>query len=308
MSAACNPGMGVLVVNYHTSDAVLKCCASIVARRGAVKLAISIVDNSEDESELLRLYEWAADNSLPDVAVWVTPSVRNCGYAGGNNLAFNRLRGEAGVPSTILIANPDVRIIAGSLDRVVSLTAEHGHDVWVAQTSDPAGHNVHTGLSKISRPTGRSHLVRAVAGHAADSIYPGGHFLFLSGEAWMEARGFDDSYFLYSEELDLALRLNARFKDSLCKSTDQIKVSHEGGLSTGQFKGGKSLITYRHASRSRVLLYRKHRSLHHWLVLMIAFRVLMALFVAARSPRAAGAVLRGSFEGLVTPIPRSESP
>jgi GT2 family glycosyltransferase len=86
-----------------------------------------------------------------------------------------------------------------------------------------------------------------------------GAAFLVQAEAFREVRGFDESYFLYSEETDLAYRLKLRgWSSLLCR--DAV-VRHVGGASTPRDTYARLL------GLSRARFIRKHWSLSRRLVL-----------------------------------------
>jgi GT2 family glycosyltransferase len=84
--------------------------------------------------------------------------------------------------------------------------------------------------------------------------HPLGACFMLSRDAYEDVGGFDPRIFMYSEEVDLALRYRKRGWE--CWQVPAARVIHFGGQSTGQAPERMQ----RELWRSRVYLYRKHYS------------------------------------------------
>jgi len=87
--------------------------------------------------------------------------------------------------------------------------------------------------------------------------------MLISRQAYDEVGGFDPALFIYSEEIDLAMRyLKAGWE---CWQVPQAEVVHLGGQSTKQVPD-KMFV---HLWRSRLYLYRKHYPLTAQLALSL---------------------------------------
>jgi GT2 family glycosyltransferase len=74
----------------------------------------------------------------------------------------------------------------------------------------------------------------------------------LSAQAYRDVGGFDPAIFMYSEEVDLAIRYAAA--DWECWQVPQAQVVHLGGKSTGQLPDRMAVELW----RSRLYVYKKH--------------------------------------------------
>ena len=93
--------------------------------------------------------------------------------------------------------------------------------------------------------------------------------MLIRREAYEEQGGFDNNIFMYSEEIDLALRY-AR-AGWTCWQVPQARVVHLGARSTSQVP----LTMQRELWRSRLYIYRKHHS-------RLAYAALAALLLSAQ--------------------------
>jgi len=137
-----------------------------------------------------------------------------------------------------------------------------------------------TGQGALNRRTGQSRQLSEESGpENHEQVYPGGHFLGITTELWDLSGGFSDDFFLYCEEADLTMRLQEKCSEVASAVSRTVRVSHSEGLSTARPGGdkSKSLVTYEHATRSRIILFRKHKSLQRYLFSVTALRILWAL-------------------------------
>ncbi|MFM7718037.1 MAG: glycosyltransferase family 2 protein [Actinomycetota bacterium] len=252
------PDLSVLVVNYRTGEHLRRCLDSLEARRGPIAVETIVVDNdSGDGSE-------AAARGRTGVTLVVNP--RNVLLSPAWNQAARLARAP-----WLLFLNPDTEIVRGTLADLVAL----GRAAPRAGIVGPMLRNADGTVYPSGRPFPR---IREAVGHAVlGSVRPGNRFTrryhladwdrttprevdWVSGACMLMPRaaydavgGFDESFALYAEELDVATRLRdagwtVRFEPS-------VEVLHIGAVSTG-----RSRRTLRMHSASVFRYYRKHRA------------------------------------------------
>lgn len=286
----------MLVVNYFSSESVRSLVASAEGRADQVDLRIVVVDNSCDDAEWSRL----TDVARASEELSLVRSEANLGYAGGNNLAYRSCHDWK--PDAVLVVNPDVTCSDGTLSGAVDQIAANEKTVFGARTRSAHGD---AGLWTMRRWDGRTREL-AASESASDRhsiTYPSGHLIAASAQTWEALAGFSEDFFLFSEEVDLVLR--ARQVGVEVGLLAELEVQHEMGLTTGSSRTleERSITTYFHASRSKVILYRKHRSLKRFLISAVVARAAWSLLVQLRVGRDAGsAVRRGIRSGLRDPL------
>ncbi|WP_161578654.1 glycosyltransferase [Plantibacter flavus] len=288
-----------LIVNYHSADAVAGLLESIAAKRGASKVGISVVDNSESEVEHASLSA-IADRYRSDFdLVLCTRSAANLGYAGGNNRAYEAAEQIGLAANVIVVANPDVKIADG-LVSVLADEVDHDPQALFAVTTRTNG-SLSSGLYEMDTRWGQTKSVWSHGAAAHRSfLYPGGHFIVTSNALWQNARGFSDDFFLFCEEADLVLRLQESNGFSGVRAIESVVVDHDQGLTTGAHGSlkEKSLTTYFHGTRSRVVLFRKHAALRKSLPLVVMLRAAWAVLVLLKAgTHASRAVFQGMQSG-----------
>lgn len=284
--------VGILIVNFFTASRVSDLIESIVAHSDGATILVSIVDNSCDETEFLRL-RLIADRVATSVSIAISDYGENLGYAAGNNRAYEAFA-TRGV-DVVVIANPDTTILGGSL-RLAALEAlENQSAVLGVPTLGHDGAET-SGLGQLRRWSGRTRQLPTtyLFRRLGRLEFAGGHLAIVSAVTWKSAGGLCEAYFLYCEEIDFRLRNNLDVS-----TTNRLSVAHFGGASTSEAGEAKSLVTYFHATRSRVILYRIHRSLRPALLPMLTVRSLWALHLVLRGrPRAAASIFHGMIAGL----------
>lgn len=196
-----------------------------------------------------------ADNGSVDgaPAAAVGPGVRllatggNLGYGSAANLGARGAVGE-----WIVVANPDVRWEPGALDELLAagrrwpaagclgpaIRTPQGQ-LYPSARAFPSlgrgtGHAVF-GWWWPSNPWTRSYRAEAGPPHEGTTGWLSGSVLLLRREAFEAVGGFDRSYFMYCEDMDLCRRLaEAGWANVYVPSA---VVTHEGGQATSRVAG-----------------------------------------------------------------------
>lgn len=195
----------------------------------------------------------------------------NVGYAGG----INRGVREAMSAEAILVLNPDVRLLEGSVPLMLEALGEPNVGIVAPQVRSSQG-TLELSLRReptLPRALGLTSTRLAVFSeyvtkrseyrrpHAVDWAL--GAVLVMSRKCYDALGGWDETFFLYSEETDLALR--ARDAGWLTRYEPRAVAVHIGGQS------GRSEATHAMQIVNRVRLYRRrHRALASWCYFWLA--------------------------------------
>ncbi len=227
-----------VVVVTHRSAAVLGGCLAALrdelpSLSGGIELVV--VDNDSPESP-----EDAVREVWPEATVLHLG--RNAGYAAGVNAALAKRSGTG----PLLVLNPDVRTTPGSLTALLDALESPGTGIAVPRMTAPDGS---TSPSLRRRPTALRAWGQALLGARADrfaalseTVPVGPRYEVEHGVDWatgaavavaprcLEALGgWDESFFLYSEETDYCLR--ARDHGLEVRYVPGATVMHIGGES-----------------------------------------------------------------------------
>jgi len=217
VSEAC---VDAVVVAYRSAELLPDCLASLRAEPSIG--TITVVDHGDDKSDRLAR-DLGADLVISD------PS--NPGFGAGQNLGVG-----AGELPYILLCNPDARILPGVIQQGLEVLSGEEHVAAVQGViADPdsgaidrsAGDEIGPrhlwsralGLKPLTRFSMARRLARlAGMGDAIDRVPDTTKDVetlaatapLLRRSAFESIDGFDDSYFLYGEDLDLCRRLRSR--------------------------------------------------------------------------------------------------
>jgi N-acetylglucosaminyl-diphospho-decaprenol L-rhamnosyltransferase len=213
------PRVAVIVVCYNSSAVIGDCLRAIGAATQGVRLsAVVVADNASTDTSVDLVRAVAAETGLP---VSVLPLGRNAGYAAAINAGVAAL---AQRPDHVLVLNPDARPMPASLAALVHAADQPGVGIAVPRLLAPDG-SVAPSLRRP--PSIRRALAEAVLGgrragrlgalsevitdpHAYELPGPvawaTGAAMLVSMAAWTEIGPWDESFLLYSEETEFALR------------------------------------------------------------------------------------------------------
>jgi N-acetylglucosaminyl-diphospho-decaprenol L-rhamnosyltransferase len=203
--------ISILAVNYRSSADLAGLAESL--RRFPARAPMELVIANNSPSDPIRL---ASDKLL---TIDVTDSV-NRGFAAGINLALRRSHGEH-----LMIANPDVRVTAGALDKAIAyIETDPTAGVVLPLLRDGEGAVQRSARQFYTWPVAlyarsplrwlglRPSFFRRYLGEELSMEGPVavdwglGGAMFLRREDCKGRRVFDDRYFLYFEDVDLCYR------------------------------------------------------------------------------------------------------
>jgi GT2 family glycosyltransferase len=272
----------VIVVSYNVRELLTECLESVLASEG-VSLHVCVVDNASADGSAARVRE-----RFPQVEV--IASAVNGGYSFANNLALRKHGiGTPGKPAGdpprhVLLLNPDTQVPATALrDATAYMDANPDIGVLGPRVVRPNGQLDRAcrrsfptpevslyrmlGLSALfpkSRRFGRYNLTYLDEHETADVDAVTGAFMLVRREAIERAGLLDESFFMYGEDLDWALR----FKQHGYRVVyyPAVTVLHHKGESSRQSE--KAL---REFYRAMLIFYRKHyqpttQAPLHWLI------------------------------------------
>jgi GT2 family glycosyltransferase len=176
---------------------------------------------------------------------------RNSGFGGACAAGV-----AASTAPLILFLNPDAKPAPGCIEALRQIATERpGWGAWQALVVMPAGEQVNTLGGKIHYlgfgwAGGCGTPAAQVAPHPVEVAFASGAAMVIRREAWEAVGGFDPSYFLYGEDLDLSLRLwLAGYGVGMAPSA---RVEHDYEFEKGQ---GKWFLLERNRWRTLLAAY-----------------------------------------------------
>jgi len=222
-ASAARPSVSIIVVNYNSGTDLVDCLAALTTTEAALPIEIVVVDNASNDNSLALAEDWAKQRH--DLKIVRSPV--NRGYAGGVNLALTQTQG-----TYVAVLNPDMIVSTGWLTPLVAfleaqpqvgavnpLIVLHG----AGERINAAGQEVHlTGLG-FNRWLGQPRS-RAGTEPLRVSGLQGGAFL-IRRSLLDQMGGWDDSGFLYHEDVELSWTLQLMGYDLYCLPA--VTVRHD---------------------------------------------------------------------------------
>ena len=195
-----SPSAAIIVVHFGDPAPTLACLSSIVADPSIVNRTVVVADNS-------------GNFRVPPSGVTVIPYAGNLGFGAAVNRGVTYL--EDHPFDFYVVLNNDIQVRPGFLQAAANAFRSSGPKTAIAAGPlycDPGldqiwyaggGINFLTGTVRQSKSSKDAHIGRFVG------FVPGAAFA-IRPSAWNDVGGFDPAYFLYSEDVDLCLRLRQR--------------------------------------------------------------------------------------------------
>jgi hypothetical protein len=254
------PDISVVIVSYKVPELLRACLASLQRESAGCSHEVIVVENASGDgsAELVR-------DEFPGVRLIALDE--NIGFAAGSNTGAGAARGEY-----VLLLNPDTELVGDTLGALLRYARAHPEAGLVGgRTVRPGGQLdpgscwgaqslwslvcFASGLSTILRDS-RLFNPEALPGWARDSArrvdIVTGCLCLVPRAVWEQLDGFDESFFMYGEDADLAARARKRgYYPAI--TPDAVILHHVGASSLSDDKREMNL-------RCRVALARKHWS------------------------------------------------
>jgi len=282
----------IVIVNYYTVDWVDELLTQISQQRLAQTVDLTVVcsDNSVCDKEYARLEQLQSKSQLN---VMLVKQVSNLGFGAAINASIKGRHFDL-----LCCLNPDVTLLPDTLGELIRVSQEAwSNGIWGGLTVDkqnyPDGRHawreptlINTlawalgvrGLLKLDAlQDNYANLHRSMsrvttAPYSVDSV--SGCCFCISSQAWFALRGFDEDFFLYSEEIDLCRRARQMgFQPTVVPTAKLRHLAHPAEQRVQRLG-----LIY----RSKLL----YASKHHGLVRNIVYRLTLLLGAALRALKA----------------------
>ncbi len=270
--------LSIIIVNWNTRDLLEKCLSSVdveLARLREFEVETLVVDNGSSDGSagmVRQRFPW----------VKLIENVRNAGFAAGNNLALRQSTG-----TYILLLNPDTEIVEGGIVGLAKFLDAHAAAGAVGPalinpdgTLQPSVYPAPTLLREFWRLLHLDRISRFASYPLAEWRSEGprgvevvqGACLMLRARALRQVGQLDEEFFMYTEEVDLCLRLRKAGWNLYW--LPHLRVVHHGGQSTKL----ASREMFLHLYSSKLRYFRKH----YGSLAALGYKAILVLAAAAR--------------------------
>ncbi|WP_128331326.1 glycosyltransferase family 2 protein [Apibacter sp. HY039] len=204
--------LSVIIVNYNSKFYLKSCLESVNDASRNLNVEIIVIDNDSSDGS----YEFIISD-FPQIT-WIQNS-ENLGFSKANNIAFQKSSGKY-----ILFVNPDVIVSQTALEELyvfsenqqnlgaigVRMTDEHGNYRLESKRNIPNPSNTFSKLFSYLKFFSKNIQSKGYYNVSISEYEIGkieiltGAFFWVSGKVYEEAGGFDESYFMYGEDIDLS--------------------------------------------------------------------------------------------------------
>jgi len=238
--------VALIIVNWNGADLLRRCLQSVREQRRPPDHVI-VVDNASTDDSIAR-----AEAHLRSVEV--IRLATNTGFAHANNVGAQAARGY----DALALMNPDVIADPGWLEALVAAAEADPRAAGFASRMlmasaprlDGAGDSYHVS----GRAWRKGHGMAAAAGPQADAdtFGPCAAAALYRRDAFEEVGGFDEQFFCYFEDVDLAFRL--RLRGYTCRYVHQAVVQH----TVSAVSGYRSDFALYHGERNAIWTFVKN--------------------------------------------------
>ena len=260
----------VIIVNFNGGDLV-QTAIDHLRMQSRLPDEVIVVDNASTDGSADRLDL----DGLPNAEL--VRLDENIGFAGANNLAASRARGD-----WLALLNPDTEPQPGWLEELMRATTRYPHvsqfasaqfDAEYPDRLDGAGDCYF--ILGFPWRGGFGRMAKELPGEG-ECFSPCGASALIRRKTFLDAGGFDESYFCYCEDVDLGFRL--RLKGERCIFVPKAVIHHHGSAISGRY----SDFTVRLGTRNRLRTYLTSMP-PLALVLTLPGHVLATLYLYARA-------------------------
>lgn len=265
--------LSIIIVNYNTKQLTIDCINSVINTATNYNFEIILMDNSTNSEEVVTF-------DHPQVHCYRIP---NKGYANANNLGYTHTNGQY-----ILLLNPDTIVHANAIDNCLTeLKSDTTIGAIGCKVLRPDGsldhacrrgfptpfnsfcyfgklHKIFKNSEKFCQYT-MSHLPDTVSCDV-DSLT--GAFMLMPRKVVALTQLFDETFFMYGEDLDLCFRIKeAGYRVYYNADVTILHKKYQSGFAK------RSPLVIRHFYQSMILFYDKHYRDKYNILVTLAVRL-----------------------------------
>ena len=282
--------LSVIIVNYNVKYYLEQCLLSLQAAARDFDFEVFVVDNASRDGSVAYLHKRFPKSKCP----WlhIIASQRNLGFGKANNLALKRACGEY-----ILFLNPDTVLTEKTLKDCfacvencpqmggvgVMMLHDNGRFAYESRRGMPTpwvSFCKMSGLTSLfpnSRIFGKYYMRYLDQESFAEIDIVSGAFLLTKQQVLREVGDFDESFFMYGEDIDLSYRFLQHGYRNYYVPTP---ILHYKGESTK-----KNTFKYVHVFYNAMLVFFKKHYHGYWVGIAVPIKVailMSALFALLR--------------------------
>jgi hypothetical protein len=239
--------LSIIIVSFNARADLERCLESLHHPPPATPHEILVVDNGSTDGSADAVGRW------PDVRV--IQAGANLGFARANNIGIRASDG-----ANILLLNSDTIVPPGAIDGLLAELHRHEDVAVVGPRLVDATGRAELSFGRMVSPFSEFRQKQLARSNAVDRITSGRQYPdWVSGACLLVRRedaeavgGFDERYFMYTEDVDFCAAIRGRGRKILF--TPDVEVVHLRGRSAASAPAA----TREHYRRSQLAFYEKH--------------------------------------------------
>jgi len=248
------PILSIIIISYNTADITVNCLKSIFQDKGLKQtpFEIIIIDNNSQDNSLKKIEEFKKSIKIKESLFKIIKNKINAGFSKANNQGLKIAQGNY-----ILYLNSDTIILHSAISQSLDWLCSHPESsICTAQLLNkdstiqasggffPTLANVFTWCLSLDDLPLVNHLIKPLHPHTPtfytkDKFYTFDHLQDWVTGAFMLTRkplldktgGFDENYFMYGEEVELANRIKQATNNNQVWYLIGPQIVHLGGAS-----------------------------------------------------------------------------
>lgn len=290
-----NPILSIIIISYNTADITVQCLKSVLLDKGLQQMdyEIIIVDNNSHDDSVEKIKKFEKSIKQKSCKLILITNKDNRGFGGANNQGIKIAKGNY-----VLLLNSDTIILHSAISQSLDWLSSHPEaSICTAQLLNkdktiqasggffPSLGNMFTWCFSLDDLPLVNKLIKPIHPHTPefythDNFYTKDHsqdwvtgaFMLTRKPLLDKVKGFDENYFMYGEELELAYRIKSATKQNQVWYLIGPQIIHLGGASAAN-----QIDPILNEYRGFISFFKKHRP--YWQLPTIRFLLKINAFV-----------------------------
>jgi len=278
------PKFSIIILSYNTKEITYKCVHSLflsLKDTASFESEIIIVDNASSDGSVEMLKKAQKEFQTVKISCEIIVNEENAGFPKGNNQGVARSHGEyiLFLNSDVLVEKVDWDAILAYMDTQKEIGAYTLRVELPTGSIDPASHrgfptlwnafSYYSKLEKLTKPFpalnkwfGGYHLTYRSLDEIHEIDSPTGAFFLTRKSLFRDLHGFDETFFMYGEDIDLAYRIKQHGKKIIYDPRyTVVHLKYQSGLKTQTAETQNA--TRSHFYNAMKIFYQKHYAKDH---------------------------------------------
>ncbi len=249
-----NPILSIIIVSYNTADITINCLKSIIRDKGLGQFdyEIIVIDNNSADDSLTKLKQFQKNLNFKNISFKIIANKTNFGFGKANNQGLKIASGNY-----ILFLNSDTIILHSAISQALDWLCSHpesstctaqllNQDKTIQASGGffPNLANIFTWCLNLDDLPLVNKIIKPIHPHTPNFYTRDKFYLLDHRQDWVtgaffltrkplldKVKGFDETYFMYGEELELSYRIYQSTPDNQVWYLVGPQIIHLGGAS-----------------------------------------------------------------------------